>query len=709
MSKLEAMLEAERRGILPADQKAMLDEARRRGLVQAQSAPQPEAPGVPLYQRAWNAIKGNASEDLPDLFGSQFAEQAKSIRESQGRGDLVGAAKLSAAAVFGGDEDLLNAVRREFPDAHVEQDDNGNPIVRMPDGQRYYVNQPGLDVNDIGRFAGKVLQFVPAAKLAGAASGTLARAGIGGAAAGVTDVGGQLIAQRDKIDPTQAATSAAFGAGAELLAPIAQRIGGSIREAFRSDPAKAEIGKQIAKNAGLGPVDDATAMMLYAGRNEIKAGANPAAVLAEKKFGFKLTRGQKTQDPALMDYEDYLRQIDTSSSNPLRLIKDYNEAQFGRVNEALRTQLGRGARSATDAESGTAIQSALRGAEASGRARVAQAYREADKAAGGIYAAADDFSAIPAQIDKAFKGKVALSPELTPATLGARGLLRDFAEEAGDAAVSLKRIEELRKRMNTLREAATKPTDARAMGELYKAFDEQVHGAIVRNMMDGGPEAMEALKAARGEASRMFRLFSSESESGRRILKSMAEDATPEQVANFFVGAQGVSAPQAAAVAKRYLNIVGKDSAEANALRDLVARRIFDRSLRGPQTADVTAAALEDALMGRGNSLMTSLFNTTELKVLRDYRDVIRQALLPPGEVIRGSVGRSSGTGERLFRWIQNTRLRTLPFFQTVQQSVARGASSGALSPLVMPRGSALPATAAATGSVTADERENIY
>lgn len=50
MSKLEAMLEAERRGILPADKRPLLDEARRRGLI-GPIGPQPEreSPGVAGY------------------------------------------------------------------------------------------------------------------------------------------------------------------------------------------------------------------------------------------------------------------------------------------------------------------------------------------------------------------------------------------------------------------------------------------------------------------------------------------------------------------------------------------------------------------------------------------------------------------------------------------------------------------------------------
>lgn len=704
MSKLDAMIEAERRGILPPDQAALLGEARRRGLVDGGAAQAAEPPPKPLYQRAWDAVRGNASEQLPDLFGSQFAEQAKGIRASQGRGDLAGSAKLSASAMFGDDNDLMNAVRREFPDAQMEQDANGNPVVRMPNGQRYYVNQPGLDMNDVGRFAGKVVQYLPAAKLAGIGGSTLARAGIGAAASGATNVGTQVAAGRDKVDAGEVAMTAGFGGAAEVAAPMLQGVGRRAVDTVRSDASKVQIGKEIAKRAGIDSADDVMARALYEGRGQIAAGASPAAILAEKQFGFKLTRGQKTGNAAMMDSEDFLRQLDNSPNNPLVLAKDYNEAQMARVNQGMRQTLARGEPVAVEQQSAQAIQDALRAAQAQGQKRVGAAYAKADKAAGGIFAAADDFGNIPTQIDKAFRGNVALSPELTPATLGARKILGEMVEDSGNAAVSLKRIEELRKRMNVLRGTATKPTDVRAMGELFKTFDDQVHGAIVRNMMDGGPEAMEALKAARGEASRMFRLFSGNTESGRRILKSMAEEATPEQVANFFVGANGLNAAQASAVAKRYLSIVGKESAEANALRDLVARRLFDAKGTGRQSADVTANQLQQALSGKGSSLMTTLFNTTERKLLSDYNKVLREALLPPGETLRSSVGRSSGTAERIIRNMSQSKLRSLPFFQTIMQAGARYGSSSALTAPRVIRPGLLPAGAAASGTYVDDE-----
>ena len=678
-----------------------------------------DAPEPPLYEKLWNSVKGNASEDLPDLFGSQFAEQAKNIRASRGQGDLAGSAKLSGAAMFGDDNDLLNAFRREFPDATLEADDNGNPIVRMPDGQRYYVNQPGLDMNDTLRFTGKAMSFLPAARVAGGMSTLLGKVGVGAALAGGTDVAMQVAAQRDKIDPAQTATAAAFGGGSEFVAPWLSKGVSAVANKFRPDGEKVKIGQQIAQKAGiqLNNTDDAIA--LYMARNQIEAGASPAAILAEQKYGFQLSQGQKTGNQSLLDYEDFLRQQDPSPGNSLVTMKDYNQGQMDRVNQGMRSMLARGEPAALEQDSARVIQQGLRDAEKAGRAKVSAAYRAADATGKKVYAAADDFAAIPGNIDKAFRGKVALSPELTPATLGARKILGEAAEDT-TTAVSLKNLEELRKRLNVLRGSATKDTDIRAMSALMSEFDDQVGAAIARNFMDAGPEALTKIEGARKLASQMFRMFDGNKPSGRAILKSMADEATPEQVANFFLGANGINSAQASAVAKRYLSIVGKDSPQANALRDLVARRLFVKGGDARQTADMTVKVLSDALDGKGNTLMSSLFNKTELTILKDYQTILRDVMLPPKETLRSSVGRSSGTAERLVRWLSKSGLRKLPIGADMLQGLSiRLASNAAVKPLpVRPsavvslpgqRGldafNAVPAAAVAAGVEANDKR----
>lgn len=666
-----------------------------------------ERPEPSMLQRAWGAITGNAAEDLPSVYGSAFTKQNEKAGKS--------AFGAGMAATFGDDSDVANAILRDHPGAKLVADANGNPVIQMPDGQRFYVNQPGLDVADATRFGSKAMQFLPAGRLAGMIGGAslLGRAAVGGVAAGATDVGAQALAGRSEIDPAQVATTAAFGAGAELAAPVLQRGTEAARNLLTKEPTKIEIGRKLAAEAGIDDVTDDMAAAIFKKRNEIKAGATPESVIAENQFGFKLSKGQKLHDPEVMDYEDFLRNKDNGS--PLDLLKGRNEAHMLQVNQQLRSQLARRPPVELEQDSATQIQEALRSAQEQGRRKVKRAYLASDKAGKGVYAPADDFSAIPSQIDKAFRGQIALSPELTPSALGARKILNEFVEDSGNAAVSIQRIEELRKRMNVYyRESAKREPDLRAMTAMMKEFDQRTGEAVARNMMEQGPEAVAAIQKARATASKMFRLFDASKPSGKRIMQAMADDASPEQVANFLLGANGLNQGFASSVAHRYLKIVGKDSEAANAMRDMVLRRIFAAKNTSVQSADVTVSQLNSALSGKGNSLMSALFSKEEVALLKNYQRALQGALLPPPRnLIRGSVGGSSGTAERDTRWAQyaiqralNSNLGKFPIIGDMARAViSRGASNNALRGPRPIRNPLIPASGAAAGQSVEEDR----
>lgn len=654
------------------------------------------APEPSMFQKIGNAISGDAAERLPDVYGDEFAQQAEQLRTKGGRSDFRESAALSASAVFGDDSDVATTIRRQFPDAQIEQDANGNDVVRMPDGKRYYINQPGLDKNDAGRFAGKVLSFLPAGKLASLGSSLAAKVVIGSAAAMGTDAAMQVGAGRSAkdFDPVQTGFAGLFGGGAEIAAPILQRGGGWIADKLRTNAQKVARGQALARKAGLSEVPEDVALALYGRRSELAAGVKPEAALAEDKFGFRLTRGQKTGDEALLDYEDFIRNADPKG--PLVRLDKLNTEQAGRNAASIRTTLARGEPAALEQDAARVAQESLRAAEEAKRAAIRQAYEAAGKAGKGVYAGADDVRAFPDKITQGFRGKVALSPELTPATLGAQQILTQFVEDSGGQnikAFSLKALEELRKRMNVYRGAAAKPTDVRAMGELFKQFDNLRDQAITAQLMDGGPEALKALQQARGLNTQYFRQFDGDSEAGRALLKSLADDATPEQVAQYLIGANGVNSAGAAKIAARYLDVVGPESPGANALRDMVARRLLapqgDDVL---QSATMTAKQLNAAINGKGNSLMNVLFNKTDLRLLREYENVMRTFFMKPQEPFKQVVGRSAGTTERLVRWISMSRLGKLPVGNMMSAMIARGGSLNATGRVLPTRPSVLPA-----------------
>lgn len=649
-----------------------------------------------IADRMWNALHPDVTEALPDLYGDEFAQQAKALRDAQGRSDFAGSAKLSGAAAFGDDADVSAAVLREFPDAVQEQDEQGNPIIRMADGKRYYVNQPGLDASDVGRFAAKTLSFFPAAKLAGKAPSLVLRAVAGAGGAGATDVGMQVGAGRSEIDPSQTLATAAFGGAGEVMAPAVGALYRGARNALRGKTGNVAAGQAIARKAGITGLSDDAAQYLASRAGQIEAGANPAAILAEKEFGYRLTRGQLTGNESLLRREELLR-----SRNPegaIGQLEKHNIAQTAKNVEGMRAMAARGqVPEAFEQDAAQRMRDTLAQQQQAQREQMRAAYSAVPSK--NAYATAQDAAALPGRISKAMRqSDVILTDQLTPNTIAARGLISQAMEDAGPAAIRMDRLIELRKALGRMRGGAVKE-DSRAFSVLSKEFDSWFDESLTRNLIEGGEGAVESFKQANKVASNYFARFEdSKSESGKAIMRMLVEDSTPEQVANVLLNANGINKPGAAAIAKRYIEIVGKSSDGATAIREIVARRLFEKA-GDPKGHQALVTSLKDALAGRGRSLMQTVYTRSELAQMKRFADTLDTYFVP-----KGMLGRSSGTAERLAAFLGP--IGQIPGLTTAKNVRNAMADRAATLPLLQNRPSAAAAMVPAAGLSTKDDEK---
>jgi hypothetical protein len=125
-----------------------------------------------------------------------------------------------------GDEERKDILKSIDSRIEFEEDEKGNPIVVFPSGMKRALNKPGFDANDAMMLAGETAKYTPAARLAGMATTTLGRAGVGALAAFTTataEESAQALSggQYDAAAPFLAGL---FGAGAEVMGPVAKRI-----------------------------------------------------------------------------------------------------------------------------------------------------------------------------------------------------------------------------------------------------------------------------------------------------------------------------------------------------------------------------------------------------------------------------------------------------------------------------------------------------
>lgn len=159
---IELLLEAERRGILPDDKKALLDEARKRGLVSGES---PEQPASPKEKTFFQTLKENVLGD-DDPTTQNFGEKVGTFLNKAGESMTMGLIGDEASASV---ESLVPGVDYEARRDHYRNQE-----------KQFDSKHPGLSLTaDIGG-----AMMLPGAGLAKMSGGLVKRAAASGLATG---------------------------------------------------------------------------------------------------------------------------------------------------------------------------------------------------------------------------------------------------------------------------------------------------------------------------------------------------------------------------------------------------------------------------------------------------------------------------------------------------------------------------------------------
>lgn len=101
-------------------------------------------------------------------------------------------------------------------------EEGGLHFVRTEDGKEYVVNRPGMSIDDWVSTAGQIVQFIPAARVAGAAKHLLGKAAMGAVASGATAIGRETVqaATGGEFNTADVVLDTAMGGIGELAAPL---------------------------------------------------------------------------------------------------------------------------------------------------------------------------------------------------------------------------------------------------------------------------------------------------------------------------------------------------------------------------------------------------------------------------------------------------------------------------------------------------------
>jgi len=549
--------------------------------------------------------------------------------------DFAAATAIDNASKFGNEDDVVNAINKYFPDAQYGKDESGNTVL-IHEGQPFYLNKPGLDIQDVSSAANQTGAYIAGGAPAQAIKGTGLRMLATGTSEAAVNAALQKQAGRDEIDKKEVGLTGALGVAAEGLAPLVSK---AWRWAKNTAKNNLEAGQAIAQVKNLDMNPKQLEKLGDMARNLDPDQVDIDTIIQHVELNQTPTRGTLTKDQYLLDAENKMRNSGRKSV----------QAKFDQLDDANQTGLAEsikdmgGVKATDDFDAADTILNNLKNSEAQARQGVNQAYDDVGQA----FAKIDNIRDLPNTLKKELSNNsVILDPDNVPKTNVAMRDIEKSIEKMGDAkGVSWQAVDQQRKKLNRLFGGAS-PEDKRALTILKNKYDDVVHDAFERDLLSGDKDTIAKVQKARGLAADYFDKFQKGDkydQAGGLIDKWLNADISPDTLADGIINVHGNFNQKSEAMIKRLVKIAGDDSQQVQAVRDLVLQRMT-RKLGETKTREALRSSLRKSLKGKP-TIFDTLFSKKEIGFLSRGLQYLDSTTL------KGVKGRSSGTMERLNRW----------------------------------------------------------
>lgn len=385
----------------------------------------------------------------------------------------------------------------------------------------------------------------------------------------------------------------------------------------------------------------------------------PAAPVPNGPLGVTLSEGQLTRELPLIQREQAaLRNTEAPGHARAQEFAQQQAAEVAQAQENVARGLDPYGMKVAESpqEAGQLVSEGVQQAAAAKKAQVKQAYDEANAMPGEIHAGA--FEGIGQKI----KGDLTIRDEPviidSKTTPHANNALSDIentidrlripnkADPFGEpnpeniTGVSLKGVEQIRKRLSTFRKDAYgsgNASDGRATSAIIDAFDKRVDAAVDAGMFNGDPRAVQAWKDARAAHADYQGTFTAgkNDAAGRVVEKILGKGnnpaAIPNDVADFMYGSSGTNPSSLnVAVAKRIRGILGENSPEWSAVRQgLFSRLVESGEGVTPMGPGKIAQRVNKFLNVDGKELSNVLFSPSERAMIQRYGELHRALEVP--------------------------------------------------------------------------------
>lgn len=607
-----------------------------------------------------NDRETNATKNLPEL-GSQislmdFMGTDKSSLDANLSGFKTSAAALLTMNPVESVKILSEAAGGKL---EVRPDEAGNIILSL-DGREAILNKPGMSPVDWMQLGGIGAVFAPAATAVGPTIGA-SMLGVG-VSSGLTQTGIELLQSSEggDVNGGDIAMAGVASAGFQgLLQKLAQSWAPALRQKIKDSGITRTIREQFVKvaiSAGY-QADDVTDDMI---RSAINTTDQPIttteqlAIQGEREFGIPLTKGQRSLNQQQLSVEDSLTVGSRGGSGQEKMLNFKNGQQIPAVNRA---------RDAVDdmagnvpGRPGSIIRDGVKAAEETELAIYHAALDEVGEASLKPEGLRGMFKAIRRSVREMEFDKT------LPKTAQALSEIDDYMraikvfEGKGLKDTSLKHLDQMNRRINTLIKAA-EPADGRQLLIMKRAMDRYTDDAVEAALFSGDQEALAALKETRSvfaSYAKKFRPQPVKGKSGRTVdhdpagkfvERIISANPTDEEIINSVFGASGINAKAGAAMATRYREILGPDSAGWQAIRKEAVKRLFQTSKFN--SVDMVSGSKSltafDKAMENSGTLMREMFTPDELSYIKRLMVHIKRT--QPDHVVSGE--NRSGTAQK--------------------------------------------------------------
>jgi hypothetical protein len=684
-------------------------------------------------------VVGENEFDYPEVTAGLAAGGSAAALKSKDGELLPFLSRLNRAR---GEEGLLDVLRTEDPNLVTSKDKFGNVVVNYL-GKPYYLNKSGVSERDVSEFTRDALITAP---LSGAGSvitkgmALLPRLGAQAVAGGTGSLGSDAVSaaagSEQGVDLAGLIGGIIGGGAGELIGTAGSALINRIKSApsrfVGPSGALTPEGEKIFAAAGFDPADISEKLGRAFAARARTTGPTPATAreVAANEFGVPLTRGQATQDFDQIAFEQAAK-----AGARGEMAGDIMRGRFGAQKEATdaaKAQIGDQIAPLTPTRN---VQEsagvALEGVRAEARTLKDTVDAAYDVARAEMSGAAVDRGAVTelpniaraALREQGFVFDKELMPLTTRAlemldNLGALKVTNEaFPKNIGPknmddvVGVAMDAIEMVRKNIGGktgLLAKAGDDAERAGLKTVMKSFDEWLNSVSDAALISGRPEAVEAIKAARAEASKRFSLIGKRNElddAGPVIDRMIRSDVTEQEVANFLYGAGKVGeSGRGYRVAKRIEEMVGRESDAWDAIRRGMWQRLTENAEGKTQPgAQAVAQNIFEFVNGKGKAMAELLFDDAERATMRRFAKVMKDTV-PPVDATN-----PSKSGYEVARAVGGLFNANAPFYVRIfglagnAKNTLKAIPSGA-PPMRSPAPVGVPALGAAGGESSTDQ-----